>query len=341
VQLRRSSGGIAATERKNQVTEKHPVDMRAVPTLSFVLPALDETANIQPITRRIMDAAEPLDAGFEIIWVNDGSSDGTEQEIERIAASDPRVRALHLSRQFGQMAALTAGLEAAHATGAVITMDADGQHPPELIPELVARWRDGADIVQAVRAPNPDEPPLKRMTSDLFYFVLNRLAGTELPAGAADFRLLDRQAVDALNSLPERVRFLRGLVHWIGYRVEMVTYTAPGRLAGKTKYTFGRMLALALGGITSFAVRPLRLAFMLGVLVLLFAFVYAAYVLTVYATGGQLVAGWPSLLLTVLLLGGIQLLTLGIASEYLARIYEETKGRPVYLLRKPRKAPRE
>jgi polyisoprenyl-phosphate glycosyltransferase len=313
-------------------------DIGKCPRFSFVIPALDEILNVEPMTRRLVSVGEQLGEPFEIIWVDDGSTDGTAAKLEELAESDERIRPLYLSRNFGHMAALTAGLDHARASGAVVTLDADGQHPPELIPQLVQLWREGSDIVQTVRVATSGESTAKKLTSRFFYRLLNRLGEIDLPDGAADFRLLDRQAVDALKSLPERVRFLRGLVQWVGFTKSMVPYEAPPRLAGDTKYGFGKMLLLALSAITSFSVRPLRIAFLTGVIVLLLAACYALYVLIAYAVGKPLVQGWASQLLVTLFLGGVQLLTLGVASEYLGRVYDEAKRRPVYIVRKPRRS---
>ncbi|MCX7717162.1 MAG: glycosyltransferase family 2 protein [Candidatus Sumerlaeaceae bacterium] len=308
------------------------------PVLSLVLPACNEAANVAPLHERLARAVEA--AGFadaaEFIWVDDGSTDGTAERVEALAAADPRVRLVRFSRNFGHMAALTAGLDAARATGAVIMLDADGQHPPELIPDLVARWRAGAEIVQAVRRATADEPPLKRLTSRGFYRLLNHLGEVRLPEGASDFRLLDRQVADALRALPERHRFVRGLVHWVGFQMDTVPYDAPPRLAGRTKYSPARMLLFALDGITSFSVKPLRLAFGLGAAVLVLALIYGIYVIATWAAG-RVVPGWTSLLLVVLIMGSIQLLTLGVMGVYIGRIYDEVKQRPLYIVRKPRR----
>lgn len=266
------------------------------PEFSFVLPAFNEAMNLRPLAERLRRVGDQLDGSFEIVWVNDGSTDDSERVLTELAAEDARIRPLHLARNFGHMAALTAGLEAAQARSAVICLDSDGQHPPELIPDLVQRWRDGADIVQTIRIESAGAGPFKRTGSRLFYALLNRLAEMDLPQGAADFRLLDRQVVDALNGLPERVRFVRALVFWVGFRRDLVPFEAPQRLAGKTKYSFPKMLQLALSGITSFSTRPLRIAFFLGVLVTSCAAAYGVYVLWCYVRGIPLVPGWTSLL---------------------------------------------
>lgn len=310
--------------------------MEEAPKYTFVLPAYNEATNVAPMTERLLVAAGQLDGSVEILWVDDGSTDDTDAVLDELASSHPSVRVLHFSRNFGHMAALCAGLEAARATHAVITLDADGQHPPELIPEMVQKWKEGADIVQTLRGDSAETGIGKRITSRGFYAVFNKLADTDIPEGAADFRLLDREVVDALNNLPERVRFVRGLVHWVGFKRVTLPYTPEVRLSGETKYGMLRMMSFALSGITSFSVRPLRLAFVLTLLVVGLAAVYSAYVLIAMFSGKFLTPGWTSTMFIILLLGAAQLLVIGIASEYLARMYVEQKQRPVYIVRKGR-----
>ena len=308
------------------------------PAYSFVLPAYNECPNLESLAERLVLVGEELGDDFEIVWVNDGSTDGSTDVLNRLAESDDRIRPIHLARNFGHMAALTAGFDAALARDAVICLDSDCQHPPELIPELVARWKQGADIVQAIRLPSPDEGFVKRITSRLFYRVMNVLGDVNLPEGAADFRLLDRQVVEALKSFPERARFIRGLVFWLGFTRDELPYDAPPRMAGHTKYSLIKMMRFALVAVTSFSNRPLRLAFLLGAIVMASAGLYAVYILWCYLTGADLERGWTSTLMVLLILGGVQLFSLGIASEYLARIYTEIKQRPLYVVRKPRPA---
>ncbi len=307
-----------------------------IPVFSFVLPACNEAANVGVLSARLVAVGEKLGKPFEVLWVDDGSTDGTDAALDALAEGDARIRVIHLSRNFGHMAALTAGLEAAEASGAVVCLDADGQHPPELIPELVARWEDGADIVQTIRLHTAHETPAKRATSRGFYRVMNLLADIDVPEGAADFRLMDRQVVDALNGLPEHVRFLRGLVHWVGYTRAYVEFEAPERLAGETKYSLFKMVRFAFNGITSFSVRPLRLSFLMALLVLAAAAVYAAFIIVCLIAGKAIAPGWTSMILLTMMLGGAQLFAIGIASEYLARMFTEQKRRPVYLVRKRR-----
>lgn len=307
------------------------------PELSIVLPCYNEAAILPAFIARVADCAGETGLGFEILAVDDGSSDGTAEVLDELAGTIPELRVLHFSRNFGHMAALTAGLDHAEASGAVISMDSDGQHPPELIPELLRRWQAGADIVQTIRKETGDAGLKKRLTSSMFYFLLNKLGDTHVIPGAADFRLMSRDAVDALKRLPEKARFIRGLVSWIGFRVEYVEFDAPARLAGTTKYSFIKMLRFALDGITSFSTVLLRMAMVAGVFVLAGCLLYGLLIVYLYLFhGGQLVSGWSSLMLALLIMGGFNLVALGIVGEYIGRIYAEVKNRPVYLLRKNR-----
>ncbi|MCP4641092.1 MAG: glycosyltransferase family 2 protein [bacterium] len=311
------------------------------PELSFVLPACNEEANVAPMIEELVETATSLGHSFEILFVNDGSTDRTAELLDEQASRDSRVRVLHLSRNFGHMAALTAGLEHARGSRAVITMDADGQHPPSLIPELIAEWRHGAKIVQALRIATAHASPLKRLTSKAFYRLFSVLSPVTLPPGASDFRLLDREVVDNLNAIPERERFVRGLISWMGYDPVFLRYAAPPRMAGRSNYSPMRMVAFALTGVTSFSFVPLRLATLLGGLLSLAGMGYALYVLWCYVRGVPLVPGWTSTLLVVLFLGSWQLISIGLLGEYLARVYSEVKHRPIYLLKKPPGPPHE
>jgi len=303
------------------------------PVFSIVLPAYNEAANIRELAQRLVAVAEGLGRPFEIIFVDDGSSDGTDEILDQLAEGDARFKPIHFTRNFGHMAALAAGLETAQASGAVICMDADGQHPPELVPDLVARWEHGAEVVQTIRDATADNGAFKRLSAKMYYRGLNVLGEVQIPEGSADFRLMARHVVDTLNALPERIRFMRGLVPWLGFETGFVHYEAPQRRRGATKYGFWAMLKLAVDGITSFSHRPLRVAFVLGTVVTFCAVVYAVVILACFVSGVALVPGWASIILVVLILGGIQLFTLGIASEYIARIYKEVKQRPLYIIR--------
>ena len=310
---------------------------RELRLLSVVAPMLDEEAIAREFHRRVGAALEGLP--FELIVVDDGSSDGTPAILDELAAADPRLRVLHLSRTFGHQLALTAGLD--HAAGdAVVTIDADLQDPPELIPELVARWREGADIVVAKRRARDGETRFKLATASGFYAIAGRLAQVDLDRDAGDFRLFDRAPLDALLALRERSRYLRGLSAWVGFRREVVEYDRAGRQAGETKYPLRKMVRFALDGITSFSHVPLQLATLLGFVMAAIALIGVP--LTIVARySGIYERGVPSVLFAVLLIGGIQLVTLGLIGEYVGRIYDEVKQRPLYVVASSRNVDRE
>lgn len=301
-------------------------------SLSIVAAALDEADNLPRLHERLTAVLSALGEPYEIILVDDGSRDATPAVLAELAAADSHLRYLRLSRNFGQQAALSAGLERARGA-AVITLDADLQHPPEQIVELVAQWRAGAQIVYTQRTDPPRVGWLKRVTSRGFYRLLNRLSATPVPLGAADFRLLDRPVVDALRAMPERARFLRGLIAWAGYTTAVVPYTAGERAAGAPKYTLARMLRFALDGLTSFSSAPLKWAGGCGCLTALLGFLYGLSVVYDRFFTDRNVEGWTTLVVLLLFLGGLNLVFLGIVGEYLARIYDEVKQRPLYLVR--------
>lgn len=300
--------------------------------LSVVVPCLNEEEVIEATHRRIAEALEPVpDLDFEILYVDDGSTDGTLAKLREISRNDPRARVISFSRNFGQEAAFTAGLR--HASGdAAAVIDADLQDPPEVLPEMLSRWREGAEIAYGVRTERAGETAFKKGTSRLFHRCIARISEVPIPLDAGDFRIMDRAAVDAFLALPERDRLARGLVTWIGFRRTAVPYRREPRAAGETKYSIGKMLALALDGILSFSRAPVRVASWLGL----------AAVAAALAGFGWVAAGWlfaaeysgPSVLfLTVVWLGGIQLAAIGLLGEYLVRIYGEVKRRPLYLVR--------
>jgi dolichol-phosphate mannosyltransferase len=301
------------------------------PVISVVIPAYNEEGCLDELHRRLKQVLLSIGLEYEILFVDDGSRDGTFEDLRRLRKADPCVRALRLSRNFGHQAALSAGL--AHARGqAVVTMDADLQHPPELLPELVARWKEGHEVVFTIREDNAGATASKDFTSGFYYRLLNFLSPIPVVPGAADFRLLDRKAVDALNAMPERARFFRGLVPWIGFRQTQVVFHAPERFAGKTKYSYRKMMQLALHGILSLSALPLRLATLVGALVVLLGFIYGVYVVWTAFTNPESQRGWASIQMMVLLLGGTQLIFLGIIGEYLARVFDEVKARPLFLV---------
>ena len=301
--------------------------------LSVVVPVYNEEPVLEAFHARLSAALDSRALpGAEIIYVNDGSTDGSLRALERIGKGDPRVGVLDLSRNFGKEIAMSAGLD--HARGdAVVIIDADLQDPPELIPELVAPWLEGYDVVYARRSARDGETFIKRATAYAFYRVMNRLAGFEIPRDTGDFRLLSRRALDALKGLREQHRFMKGLFAWIGFPHKEVLYRRQPRHAGKTKWNYWRLWNFALEGITSFTIAPLKIASYLGFVTALGAFVYGAWVIIKTELYGIDVPGYASLMVVILFLGGVQLMTLGIIGEYLGRVFNETKNRPLYFLK--------
>jgi dolichol-phosphate mannosyltransferase len=309
--------------------------LRTPKLLSIVAPVYDEQELIESFVRRACAAA--ADYEFELVLVNDGSSDSTPQLLDRLAAEDRRVRVVHLSRNFGHQAALTAGLE--HAVGDVVAMiDADLQDPPELIPDMVARWSQGADVVYAVRNQREGETAFKLATASWFYKLFDKLAQVDLEPNSGDFRLLDRRALDALLAMTERSRFLRGMTVWVGFNQTAVSYERDARSAGETKYTLRKMLRFSLDAITSFSHLPLQLATYVGMLSAGVAFV-AIPVVIVLRLFDSYLPGFGAITIAILLLGGIQLIALGVIGEYVGRIYDEVKHRPLYIVREERNRP--
>lgn len=312
-----------------------------VPTLSIVVPVYNERENVCELLRRIESSVAPLGLTYEIIFSNDGSRDGTAELLESLRAAHSGLRTVHLSRNFGHQAAIVAGLSAARGE-LVVTLDGDLQHPPELIPEMVRRWRDGADIVQTVRREPADANALKRAASRGFYRLLSMVSRIAVTPGAADFRLMSREAVDAFLRCGERSRFNRGLVQWIGFHCVELPYDAAPRAAGRSKYSWRSMLRLAGDAIFSFSSWPLRLAGVVGGVVSLGALAYLLFAIYARLAGWKTVPGWTSTLASVLILGGLQLIVLWILGEYVGRLYEEVKQRPIYIVRQgpPRKPAR-
>lgn len=300
------------------------------PEFSVVIPAFNEASGLADFHTRLRAVMDPL-GSWEAIYVDDGSTDGTRAVIDAIRGTDGRAAVLALSRNFGKEIATTAGLD--HASGdAVIVIDADLQDPPEVIPELVAAWRQGFDMVNAQRRAREGETPLKRLTAKLFYRLMRHAGPVKLPTDTGDFRLMSRRVVDAIGQLRERHRFMKGLFAWVGFPTTTVFFDRAPRHAGETKWNYWRLWNLALEGITSFTVVPLKLATYLGLIVAFISVLYAAEVIVKTLILGNTVAGYPSLMTVVLFLGGVQLVTLGVIGEYLGRIFNETKYRPLYLV---------
>jgi polyisoprenyl-phosphate glycosyltransferase len=299
--------------------------------LSIVAPAFDEEHALPLFLARTRAVMDQLGGTVELIVVDDGSRDRTWDIVESAAQADPRVRGIRLARNFGHQFALTAGLEAA-AGDAVVTLDADLQHPPEVIPQLLDTARLGFDVVYAVRSRDDAEGLWKRLSARVFYFLLNKLTSLDLPEGAADFRYMSRRVVDALSSMPERHRFLRGMTRWVGFRQTYVAYDRADRDGGRSKYGLGRMIALAWDAVTAFSALPLRLAGVMGFAVSLLGFAYLAYAIGMRLFTDATVSGWTSVTAAVLVLGGAQLICLGIFGQYLGRMYEDVKRRPLFLV---------
>ena len=297
--------------------------------LTVTAPVLNEESTLETFYGRVCDALRGVD--FELVLVDDGSTDGTAGILGRLASTDPRLRVVTLSRSFGYQAAVTAGLD--HARGdAVVTIDSDLQDPPEVIPRLLEEWRNGAEVVYAVRQRRDGERWLKRTSARWFTRLFLRLARLEVDPQVGDFRLLDRRAVDALREMPERSRFLRGMVVWVGYRQSSVPYERSPRHAGETRYRWPTLFRIALDALSGYSHAPLQLATVFGFIVSFLAFLGIPYVILQKALG-LYVEGVSTLLFAVLLLGGIQLITLGIIGEYISRIYDEVKRRPLYVVR--------
>lgn len=301
--------------------------------ISIVIPLLNEATNLQRLIGRLTPVLDGLGGGdWELIFVDDGSTDDTLAELRRLNAADPRIRAISFSRNFGKEIALAAGLRYA-AGSAVIIMDADLQHPPEVLSQFVARWREGYEVVYGQRLDRNTDSALRRVVSVAFYKLFNALVKTDIPAGAGDFRLLDRKAVDAMNRIKESARFNKGLFSWIGFKSIGVAYTVAAREGGGgSRWSLRRLLHFALDGLTSFSTLPLRVSTLLGLAVSTFAFLYVAVFVVKTMVFGIDVPGFPTLVVSVLLLSGVQLIVLGIIGEYLGRVYEEVKARPLYVV---------
>ncbi len=302
--------------------------------ITVVAPAYNEVEGIEHFVESLLAVLDTLPYNSAILLVDDGSSDGTLERLDALQAGYPgRIGVLHLSRNFGHQAAITAGMDYAEGD-AVITMDADMQHPPGLLPELVKRWEAGFDVVQTIRRRTERVGGLKSLTSRAFYRLINRFSSTPIDPNASDFRLLSRRVVELFRrDLRERDRFLRGLVSWVGFKVARVQFDAPPRFAGETKYSFGKMAHLARVGLISFSKVPLKIAVLVGIVISGLSLLYGLYAVAAYFLLKKLVVpGWASTILVVTFLGGANLLVLGLIGEYIASIFEEIKGRPIYIV---------
>ncbi len=299
--------------------------------ISIVIPLLNEEGNIKVLYESLLPVVEKISANYEIIFVDDGSKDSSFDIITKISQLNKRVLGISLSRNFGHQIALSAGLE--HASGeAVVMLDADMQHPPEIIVDLYNKYKEGFDIVNTIRTETADVGIFKKITSYYFYKLINRLSDIHIEPAAADFRLMNRKTVNAFLQMKEKDRFTRGLVSWMGFKQAQIEYIAPQRFAGKSKYSLLKMFRFAADGITAFSAKPLRVSFFAGIIVSFTGLLYAIYAVFQYF-GGKNIPGWTSILVSILIIGGIQLISIGIIGEYLARVFNEAKNRPMYLVK--------
>jgi glycosyltransferase involved in cell wall biosynthesis len=302
-------------------------------TVDLVIPVFNEAGVVEQTHARICAVIDALPYDFTIYYVDDGSNDGTPDSLKSLG--DVRVKVLELSRNFGHQAALTAGMDATQGD-IVITMDGDGQHPPEMIPQMIDLVRSGYDVVQTQRVDEAQPVSFKKWTSGMFYRLINAISGTRILPGAADFRALSRQAVDALKAMPEYHRFLRGMVSWIGFSTVILPYQPAERISGISKYSFSKMFRLAMDAIFSFSLMPLYIGLSMGGLLLFLALAEMVYVLSFWVTGrtSNLAPGWSSLMFVILIVGGILMVLLGFIGVYVGYIFQEVKHRPVYLVKR-------
>lgn len=330
----RPRAGCGSRDNPGSMNETSPTAARpAAPFVSCVIPAYNEAANLRLLLPRLQAFLAQRFERWEIVLVDDGSTDDTGRVIDEWAASCGQFQALQLSRNFGKEAGLTAGLEAARGD-VVVQLDADLQHPPELIDAMVGRWRDGVDVVYAVREDRSDETAVKRLGVKLFYSAIQGTDRYNVPPNAGDFRLMDRQVVDALLRLPERNRFMKGLYAWVGFRSEGLPYTPAQRASGQTTFRLLRLVRFSIDGITGFTTWPLRVVSLIGIAFALSAFLYGGVLVVSYLLYGNEVPGWTTVVVFLLLFAGIQMISLGVLGEYVARIFEEVKHRPLYLVRR-------
>ncbi len=297
---------------------------------TLLIPCYNEAENIPVLYERLKKVLAHI-TEYEILFIDDGSSDGTAELLKEISEKDEKVSFIKFSRNFGHQAALKAGYDYARGE-AVICMDADMQHPPEMIPKMIEKWQQGYDVVYTIREDKCKLPFIKRVTSKGFYWFINKLSDTSINRGAADFRLLDRKVVDALRRMPEANLFFRGMIPWLGFKQIGIPYQANERQAGETKFSFGKMLNLALCGVTSFSIRPLRLSLIAGVLFAMLAIFYGIYAIAMAVFTNETVTGWTSVIVSILFLSGIQLIVLGIMGEYIGKLFMEIKRRPHYVI---------
>lgn len=305
--------------------------------ISFAFPVHNEEGNIDELYKQVKEACNTADVDYEMIFVDDGSSDGTLAAIKAINAKDKKIRFISLSRSFGHQNAIFAGMS--KATGdAVITMDGDLQHPPSLIPEMVKLWRSGAEVVYTKKA-KTDLPPIKRMIIKYSYWFISKISGLKLGFGQSDFRLLDKKVLKVIVDIPEYHKFLRGQTEWVGFKQQGISYDVAKRHSGQAKYTYGKLVGLALDGIFAFSRYPLHIIMMMGLAIAAICFIYILFVIFVWLLKIlgiihiPMPPGWTTLIMSVFFLGSLQLVSIGILGEYIGRVYDQSKGRPVFIVR--------
>jgi polyisoprenyl-phosphate glycosyltransferase len=301
------------------------------PLVSIIVPVFNESSNIMEFYFRVTRVMNQTGYGYEVVFINDGSKDDTLNKLQDLREKDHHIKIINLSRNFGKEIALTAGLDNCHGE-AVIPIDADLQDPPEVIVELLAKWEEGYDVVYATRTMRDGETSMKKVTAHLFYKFIKKLTPIPIPQDTGDFRLMSRKVVNALKELREQHRFMKGLFSWVGFRQTSISYRREPRFAGKSKFNYWKLWNFAIEGITSFSFRPLQVATYLGFSISLFAIAFAFYLFITTLLKGNPVPGYPSLMVAVLFLGGVQLTTMGIIGEYIGRIYNESKRRPLYFV---------
>lgn len=301
--------------------------------ISIVVPVYNEEANIEHFYEELVNVMKPLPYRFELIYVDDGSTDASVCILDRLSRRDERVSPLYLARNFGHQIALTCGLDYAEGD-AVITMDGDMQHPPSFLPVLIAKWEEGYEVVQTVRKSTEGASWFKNVSSHLFYRLINAMSKVKIQPGGSDFRLMDRCVVESFRLYRERARFIRGMIGAIGYKQTQIEFTAPKRFAGASKFSLNKMLHFALDGITAYSKTPLRFAFYIGMILGLLSIFVTSHVIYIKFFTAEAVPGWATITASILFLGGTQLIGIGIIGEYVGRVFEEVKQRPLYFVRK-------
>ncbi len=323
-------GAIDRIEEAQSVARKaRPRPAR--PLISVVAPCFNEADALGPFMAAMTPVLGGADFEYELVFVDDGSTDGTRDKLEHLAAQNSHVKVVIFSRNFGKEAALTAGLD--HAKGdAVVVIDTDLQDPPELIRDFVAKWREGVDVVYGKREDRATDTAAKRMTAEGFYQFFNRISAVKIPENTGDFRLMDRRVVDAIKALPERSRFMKGLFAWAGFSSAAVPYARPARAAGSTKFNLWKLWNFAIDGIVSFSTAPLRVWSYIGAVVAFFSFLYASFIIMLTVITGVDVPGYASLIVLILFFGSVQMISVGVLGEYISRLFIEVKRRPIYIV---------